>query len=218
MTATHEPQTLNLDIDGTQFRVDDGLERRSGVILGRFPELYPVAEAVTQGEIRFGFLLNVKPFDVLTERLVCGAIGKSAKASPVWRDLTGFDAILWVRQQVWNLFDANSQDALLLHLLLHFDASFKSGTWRLATRDHDYAGFNDVARHFGGALPDTASLIEALARGHEPYAAAAEAVAPLFDLAQRTGTDITIEHDGRSSTIHGRKVDAETGEILEPEP
>ena len=211
-----EPQTLGLDVDGTQFRLDKALEARAGIILGRFQELYPVREAITQGELRFGFLFNLKPFDVLAERLVCGTIGKAAKASPVWRDLTGYDAVLWVRAHVWTMFETeDSRDALLLHLLLHFDAAFVRGAWKLSTRDHDYAGFNDVARHFGGALPDTASLIAALARGHEPQAAAAEAVAPLFDLAQRTGTDITIEHQGRTATIHGWKVDTETGEIID---
>lgn len=228
-----EPQTLGLDVDGTQFRLDNGLEGRAGIILGRFDELYPVREAITQGELRFGFLFNLKPFDVLTERLVCGAIGKAAKASPVWRDLTGYDAVLWVRAHVWTMFETeDSRDALLLHLLLHFDAAFVRGTWKLSTRDHDYAGFNDVARHFGGALPDTASLIAALARGESPRQdigeqviagmmdaaeKGSEAVRPLQALAKSMGSDITIEHAGRSATIHGRRVDTETGEILEPQ-
>jgi hypothetical protein len=163
-----EPQTLQLDVDGRQFLLDRALKARAGILMGRFDELYPIREAATQGELRFGFLFNVKPFDTATERLVCGVIGKSVKASPVWRDLVDLDAIVWVRKQVWDLFDDDSRDALLLHLLLHFDAAFVKGTWKLSTRDHDYAGFNDVARHFGSALPDTAAFVRALQRGEGP--------------------------------------------------
>jgi hypothetical protein len=47
----------------------------------------------------------------------------------------------------------------------------------------------------------------------------ADVAAPLRELAERTGTDITIEAQGRTATIHGRRrfVDPETGEILETE-
>lgn len=194
-----EPQTLGLEVDGSQFRSDAELEARAGVLMGRFNELYPVREAITQGELTFGFLVNTKPFDVMTERLVCGSIGKSVKASPVWRDLTGLDAVIWVRSHVWSAFDnEDTRDALLLHLLLHFDAAFVRGTWKLATRDHDFAGFNDVARHFGSALPDIASFVRALERGDSP-------VQPLVDLAKETGTDITITANGHSATIKGAK-------------
>lgn len=43
----------------------------------------------------------------------------------------------------------------------------------------------------------------------------ADSTAGLRDFAERTGTDITIEAHGRTATIHGRKVDPETGEVLE---
>jgi len=42
----------------------------------------------------------------------------------------------------------------------------------------------------------------------------ADITAPLRELAESMGTDITIEAHGRTATIHGRKVDTDTGEIL----
>lgn len=41
-----------------------------------------------------------------------------------------------------------------------------------------------------------------------------DVVAPLRAVAERTGTDVTIEAHGRTATIRGRKVDIDTGEIL----
>jgi hypothetical protein len=81
LTCRATSDARRLDVDGSSSGSDADLEARAGVLMGRFNELYPVREAVTQGELTFGFLVNTKPFDVMTERLVCGSIGKSVKAS-----------------------------------------------------------------------------------------------------------------------------------------
>lgn len=70
--------------------------------------------------------------------------------------------------------------------------------------DHDGQDA-DFDRQLGAAVTD--ALVDAVERR-------SDAAGELVDLAERTGTDITVAANGRTATIRGRKVDIDTGEIL----
>jgi|GEM_PF-5946452 len=161
----------------------------------RIARLEDVRQAINEGDIRVGFLLNVKPFDPLKEEAKHDAIAKCVKAPTVWHDLTGFDAIIWIRDFWWQLFGPEAREALVVHELLHLDVSYdKAGEVGLKVRKHDLEEFGDVVRHYGSVLPGVADFAVQLAAGTDP-------AQPLRDLADDTGNSITITANGREATI-----------------
>ena len=166
MGEPSEPQTLFADLaPGVQFIKSERVEavaRRLVATQTDF-ELSGLRQALA-ANLSMLFLENVKPFDQALELPVCGVFSKAIKASPVWRDLTGADAVLWIRSIVC---DAKSWPALLeaqvFHALLHFECAFVSPEWRLALRPHDVQAFNETAGRYADGLPDVKAFLRAAA-------------------------------------------------------
>lgn len=192
------------DISGAQFvkasevgdvaeRVLDAHGRPGGI-----PRLHSVRQAWREGDIAIAFLLNTKAFDPASDEAKHDAIAKCIKAPTLWHDLTGYDVAIWVRAYFWERFDPTSREALMAHELLHLDVEYDDdGEVKLAIRKHDLEEFDDVARHFGAALPGIAEFNRAFAASGQP-------LKDLVDDPESGITSITVKAGGREATLRGR--------------
>ena len=73
-------------------------------------------------------------------------LGRAVKAPPLWRALTGFDAVLWVLERTWSRMPPLEREALIAHELSHFGTTEKGD---LRIEPHDLEEFAFVARHYG---------------------------------------------------------------------
>lgn len=78
------------------------------------------------------------------------AIAKCQKASPLWRDLAGYDVVIWAWAAHWEAFTPRQREALVLHELLHVARTAKGG---VKLRRHDLEEFGYVVRHYGAWDP-----------------------------------------------------------------
>jgi hypothetical protein len=95
MSEPLEPQTLFENLDpGVQFIRSERVEMMARRLIASQQdfELSGLRQALA-GDLSLLFLENVKPFDQAVELPVCGVFSKAIKAGPVWRDLTGADAV-----------------------------------------------------------------------------------------------------------------------------
>lgn len=117
--------------------------------------------------IRVLYLLNGKPFDEEKEERSHDAIGKAIKAPVLWRDVSGYDAVIWVRGYFWGKFDARQREAIVLHELLHLDVDAE-GALRIAK--HEIEEFGLVVREYGRWLEDIDLFARQLSLFEEPGA------------------------------------------------
>lgn len=116
-----------------------------------------------------------------------------ARLMPRWvQPLAPYDACITIMSKVWNFLRDRQREALLLHELMHLGQNPDSGM--LEVVPHDIEEFGYVAAQYGAWRSSLEAFHEQLQLGLDP-------AGPLRDLANRTGTSITIEHDGRSATI-----------------
>lgn len=181
--------------------VGDDVLGRHGMI-GGVAHLHPVAEAVREGELSILWLMNEKPWNNQTEDDQQPEIaGRCVKAPRLWHDVTGYHFAIWIRKHFWDEFSTDLRRAVVLHELLHIEVTRDANSQpKFAVRKHDVEDFVDVARQYGpSALAgDGGRYVRASAL----FAGVAQ---PLVDLAESTGTDITISAGARSATIKGRK-------------
>ena len=75
-----------------------------------------------------------------------GVWARFVKVPPLWKDLTGYDAVVWIREAVWKHLDEKQREALVAHELSHGGMSEKGA---LIVQRHDLEDFAFVARHWG---------------------------------------------------------------------
>jgi hypothetical protein len=80
-----------------------------------------------------------------------GVWARFIKVPPLWKSITGYDAIVWVRQAVWNRLSPHQREALLAHQLSHGTTNDKG---ELVVVRHDLEDFAWVARNYGGWTDD----------------------------------------------------------------
>lgn len=212
------------------------IELHGGV--GGVGRIREVAEAIAEGELRIMWLLNEKPFNEDTEDDQEPEIaGRCVKAPRLWHDVTGVHYAIWARKYFWDRFGTELRRALILHELEHIEIKRdKNGEPKFGTRKHDVEDFVDVARQYGpsalagegGRYVRAAALF---AGEPEPIGtkgrsvadavvdaveAGADAVQGLRDLADETGTSITITAGERSATIKPSTVAAVCAERFGP--
>lgn len=158
------------DVGGVEFvrssevkeLADDVLDRhgRSGGV----PRLHPVAQAILREEISVLWLLNCKPFDPDKDEEGHDVAGKCLKVPGLWRDITGYDVAIWIREYFWREWPADTRRAALLHELLHVEVTHnKDDEVKVAVRKHDVEDFVDVVRHYGPLFGDGPALVRAAA-------------------------------------------------------
>ena len=161
------------EIEGPDFVRSSEVEKVAEKVLGLHGgiggvvRLFPIAEAIRDGELKILWLLNTKPFNDQSEDDQEPEIaGRCVKAPGLWRDFTGYDFAIWARKHFWDQFDPELRRALVLHELLHIEVKRDNdGNPKFATRKHDVEDFVDVARQYGpGALAgDGARYVRAAA-------------------------------------------------------
>ena len=213
------------DIEGPDFVRSDEFAKVAEDVLDRHgqarstsrsPRLVPVAEAIENGELRILYLANTKPLGEDEDPRKHDVTAKCMKAPRLWHDVTGYDVAIWVREAIWKKLDEGERRGVLLHELLHVEVTRdKDDQPKLAIRKHDVEDFTDVIRYYGPIAGDSGSYVRAAALFSGQPVPLHPATAGLQRLANEMGTDITLEHNGRSATIHGRAVDPETGEVLD---
>lgn len=88
-----------------------------------------------------------------------GLMAACQKASPLWRDLTGYDVVIWAWEMVWHGLDPRQREALTAHELCHIGRN-KTGAVKLRKHDleefawvaRQYGRWDDAISHFAGAL------------------------------------------------------------------
>lgn len=75
-----------------------------------------------------------------------GVWAKFIKAPPVWRAISGYSAIVWVRDAIWRVLSAEQREALIAHQLSHGTTNDRG---ELVVAHHDSEEFAWVARQYG---------------------------------------------------------------------
>jgi hypothetical protein len=73
-------------------------------------------------------------------------VARFVKTSGLWKSLTGYDAVVWVKSIYWNALSATQREALLAHELSHGATNDKG---ELIIEKHDLEEFAWVARQSG---------------------------------------------------------------------
>jgi hypothetical protein len=73
-------------------------------------------------------------------------VARFVKTSGLWKSLTGYDAVVWVKSIYWNALNATQREALLAHELSHGATNDKG---ELVIEKHDLEEFAWVARQYG---------------------------------------------------------------------
>lgn len=190
------------DLAGGDFYQDDELDELAQAVMakhghtGGVARLIPVVGAIENGEIRVLFLMNGKPLADTEEPGQHDVAGKCVKAPALWHDVTGYDVAIWIRHAIWKDIDEHARRGILLHELLHVEVTRdKDDQPKVGVRKHDVEGFVDVARHYGPIEGAGAMYVRAATVGIS---------SPLQELADDTGTSVTITAGGKSATLRPR--------------
>lgn len=195
------------DLESADFYRDDELDEAAAEVMhrhghvGGVARLVPVVEAIENGEIRVLFLMNGKPLAETDDPSQHDVAGKCLKAPALWHDVTGYDVAIWIRGAIWKDLDESRRRGILLHELLHVELTRdKDEQPRVGIRKHDVEGFVDVARLYGPIEGEGAAYARAATVG---------VVAPLQEVADALGGEVTIEAAGKSATLRPRKAKPE---------
>jgi len=144
------------------FVKSEALEELILSVRDTFPEFRDVVEAMDEGGITLGYVLETKPFDALHEEYKPHTIAKVTKASPLWREWGEVDAIIQFRRTFWTAFDDQQRRAVAYHELKHLQPSQDdNGRWKLALGPHELEEFSGVMRHFGPIIPGRKQFLDA---------------------------------------------------------
>lgn len=75
-----------------------------------------------------------------------GVWARFIKSPPIWRSISGFSALVWVREPVWRILSADQREALIAHELSHGTTNDRG---ELVVAHHDLEEFAWVARQYG---------------------------------------------------------------------
>lgn len=140
--------------------------------------------------VTFGHLRNFKLAWVLVgnkkepadRRL--DALVRAFKASPLWRELSGYHGGLAVNEAAWQRLDERQRKALLYHGLGHLGQNDKGD---LRVESHDVEAFIGEARHFGDVSIGIIQLAEQL----DLFDRSAEAPVSIDKARKRKPIDLT---------------------------
>lgn len=75
-----------------------------------------------------------------------GIWARFMKAPPIWRSISGYSALVWVREPVWRILSESQREALVAHELSHGTTNDRG---ELVIAHHDLEEFAWVVRHYG---------------------------------------------------------------------
>jgi hypothetical protein len=200
------------------------LEELAELVIAQFSEFEPIAQAIREEGLTIEYVWETKAFDPLKDEFKPHTIAKVTKASPLWRCLTDRHLVIQFREAFWKAFRDEQRRAVLHHELTHIEVEVdEQHRLKVSLREHDVEDFTRTIRRFGPVLPGRAGFMKAfLDWQHEqdrpeptPLRRIGEALVDeverdgdaaqgLRDLAEETGTDVTITAGDRSVTIEGK--------------
>lgn len=124
------------DINGKQYFEDPQLQKMAEEVMAdRNIEIEPA---------QVGFML-VYPNISKTTAASCKT------TSAIEKHFSGFDYIIQVSGEMWDMLDATTKDILLWHELLHIDPTYseKKGEWSMKLRKPDFADFYQINEKLG---------------------------------------------------------------------
>lgn len=114
------------------------------------PPLRKLAESVID---EFNIELGPAQVEYL---LVYPNISKKKAAKPMTakgllKFYSGYDFIIMISGEMWDMLDPDTQKIVVLHQLLHCNARFKpkDREWIYSIRKHDYTDFYEITKKFG---------------------------------------------------------------------
>jgi len=196
-------------------------------VLARWDEFAPIRRAIADGELEIVYVFETKHFDQFKEEFKPHTIAKVTKASPLWSSLTGHDLVIQFRRTFWAAFDEHQRSAVLYHEFCHVKLEdSETGAPKLSLAPHDVEEFRGTLLRYGPALPGRKALIEAATAWQFAQEAVALTPEQLDKVMDRVADQVNagaLNSNGTTATMtrigprRGRKVDAETGEIIDPD-
>lgn len=109
------------------------------------PELQAIAQRVIEEK-----KINLGPaqvaFMLVYPNISKQTAAKCMKASRETKYFSGYDFIIQVSGEMFDMLDTHTRYMLMWHELLHIDVQFKAKTqeWKFAIRPHDYSDFYEI--------------------------------------------------------------------------
>jgi hypothetical protein len=218
-----EPQMFTETFEEDAFVEAPELGELAVAVARQYDEFGTLKGNLASETIRIAYVWETKPFDPSKDEYTPHVIARVRKAPTLWRCLTGYDLVMQFRRWFWQRFTPEQREAVVFHELAHIGFT-DSG---IELRHHDIEEFNSVVRHFGPAIPgrraflaaymewqreqlppsstnidaDTGEILDAPGPDVLSPAPVAEILAPMQELADRLGGDVTISAGGKSGTI-----------------
>lgn len=95
--------------------------------------------------LSIAYVLDTKKFEMTEEDWTVHTVVNVTKASPLWRSLSSYHAVIAYRQAFWDAQDDGARRAFLHHGLSHIDALGS----KVAIRPHPVEGFPWTFRRYG---------------------------------------------------------------------
>lgn len=126
----------SIDVGGKQFMESPEVEKVAKKVIEE--------ENIELGPAEISYLL-VYP-NISTKRAA-----KAKKASKELKFFTGFDFLLEISGELWDMLDRQNRYMLVWHQLLHFDPVYKakSQEWKMKTRKPEYADYYEINEEKG---------------------------------------------------------------------
>ena len=160
MALPMEPETAPMfDTESIPAFVDaPEVEELAQRLLAKHPELESLRNEVDSdvATVRIAYLFDNAAFDPAKDEVTYAKLGKAMKAAPVWRHLAAVEAVIVIRRWFWERFDERQRGAVLMHELLHVEATAPG---KIRIKEHSIEEFGAVMRRYGAYLPDHAAFI-----------------------------------------------------------
>lgn len=127
-------------------------EPKAPVVYEESPDIRAVAERLIRlYPVQFGWTTNFRLAYIVVrgKRLVLTKkepMGVFKKVPPLYRGLTGFDAVVEILDEAWAMLNAEQQEALIAHELCHGSMSERGA---LRVEKHDLEEFRFVVAQWG---------------------------------------------------------------------
>lgn len=115
-------------------------------VMARWDELKPVRSAIDAeyAPLEVAYVFDTKKLGDDEERSI-HTIVKTSKASPLWRCLTGYGAVVAYRKAFWDVQDMEVRASYVHHALSHIDVL----AGKVTMRPHPAEGFPWTLRRYG---------------------------------------------------------------------
>lgn len=114
------------------------------------PEVEKIAKKVIDDQnIEFGPALIC--YQTVYPNISKKTAARCKKTSPELKHFSGYDFLIQISGDLWDMLDEDTRYKLIFHELLHVDARFKAKNqeWKFKVRKHDYSDFYEINKKYG---------------------------------------------------------------------